>query len=104
MKRREVHLQELLGRPVLDRHGVRVGHLQEVRVTNPRTRHVVTEYLVGPGGWLERMHMRLRRTRARGYRIGWDQLDISRPERLVLTCDRAALRPIDGEDRDGGEA
>jgi hypothetical protein len=87
--KKEVGLDRLLGRRVHDVEGAVVGRLEEVRAEKARDGWCVAEYLIGPAGLRERLSAgilgRLHGAR-RGYRARWDQLDISDPEHLRLSC------------------
>jgi hypothetical protein len=92
---REVHLELLLGRPVLAANGRSIGRIEEVRAEKHGTGYVVSEYHIGPAALLERLSLTLRLPwAARGYVASWDQLDVSDAERIRLTCDVAQLRRV----------
>src|SRR4051812_42176876 len=89
-----VRLEDLVGRQVLDRAGGRVARIEEVRAERHGDVHEVSEYLLGPGAWIERMALTARifgRT-PRTYRARWDQMDITNPFEPRLTCDLSELR------------
>jgi hypothetical protein len=86
---REVPLERLLGRPVFAMNNQRVGRLEEVRAEKHGAGLIVTEYVLGEAGLLERLHLSVRLLlgrKRRGYVAGWRQLDISNPDRLRLLC------------------
>jgi len=97
MKRQEIHVELLLGRRVMALNGHPLGRLEEVRAElNNRGFFFVTEYLVGSYAVLERLSAwRMGRTilrtlhlrRKQGYRVRWDQLDLSDPRRPRLRCE-----------------
>jgi hypothetical protein len=86
---REVRLDRLLGRPVLAANDQRVGRLEEFRTEVRGTECVVTEYVIGVAGVLERLGLGVKLLVGRprgGYVARWDQIDISDPEHPRLLC------------------
>ena len=90
---REVQVELLLGCKVLARNGRAIGRIEEMVAEERDGELVLTEYLVGSYAILERLsvspvarallgllHLR------RGYRVAWDQLDLSDLTRPRLTC------------------
>ena len=55
MSAREIHLELLLGRPVCDADGRRVGSIEEVKVDTGSGEWRVAEYVTGAVGALERL-------------------------------------------------
>ena len=104
MKRQEIHLELLIGKRVFARNGRSIGRLEEVRAElNTRGSCFVTEFLVGSYAFLERLAawrmareiMRtLRVPRKEGYRVRWEQLDLSDPRRPRLLCEVDELVPL----------
>src|SRR5436190_22899074 len=104
MKRQEIHLELLLGKRVFALNGQPLGRLEEVRAElNARGYCFVSEFLIGSYGVLERLsawrmgrmilrtlHLR----RKQGYRVHWEQLDLSDPRRPQLTCEVDELAPL----------
>lgn len=104
MKHREIHLELLIGKRVLALNGQSIGRLEEVRAElNARGYCFVTEFLVGSYAFLERLaawrvgreimrtlHLR----RKSGYRVRWEQLDLSDPRRPRLACEVEELVPL----------
>ena len=93
----ELRLDRLLGRRVLGRNGEPVGRLEEFRAEKHGTGWVVTEYILGAAGLLERLGVGVRLLfgrRGGGYVAKWNQLDISDPDRPRLTCSTAELRRL----------
>ncbi|HXQ71312.1 MAG TPA: hypothetical protein VN844_12530 [Pyrinomonadaceae bacterium] len=97
MKRQEIHLELLIGKRVFALNGRSIGRLEEVRAEfNARGHCFVTEFLVGGYAFLERlsawrigrdiMHT-LHLPRKNGYRVRWEQLDLSDPRRPRLACE-----------------
>lgn len=97
MKRQEIHLELLLGKQVFALNGQSIGRLEEVRAElSARGSCFVTEFLVGSYAFLERlsawrMGRAIMRTlhlrRKEGYRVRWEQLDLSDPRRPRLMCE-----------------
>jgi sporulation protein YlmC with PRC-barrel domain len=105
MAAREINVELLLNRRVFALNGRNIGRIEEVRVETRRGECLVTEYLVGVFALFERFAaysigrailrtMRLSH-REKGYRVAWDQLDLSNLERLRLRCAVEKLRPIE---------
>jgi hypothetical protein len=85
----EIRLEMLVGRRVRALNGRPAGHLEEIRVERRGGAWVITEYHVGALALLERLAIRFVRwplRRIRGWRVRWDQLDVSDPRRPRLTC------------------
>ena len=96
MKRQEVHLELLLGKRVFALNGRPVGRLEEVRAQlDARGYCFATEFLIGSYAVLERLSvwrigraiLRTLHVRREGYRISWEQLDLSDPARPQLKCE-----------------
>jgi sporulation protein YlmC with PRC-barrel domain len=97
MKRQEIHLELLLGKRVFALNGQAIGRLEEVRAElNARGYCFVTEFLIGSYGLLERLSawrmgreiLRTLHLRQKGgYRVRWEQLDLSDPRRPRLVCE-----------------
>jgi hypothetical protein len=96
MSKRQLHVELLLGEKVFALNGVSVGRLEEIRTEVNRGHYYVTEFLVGSYAVLERLAawrigravLRVvRAQRKEGYRIRWDQLDLTDPQRLRLMCE-----------------
>lgn len=104
MKRQELHLELLIGKRVFALNGQSVGRLEEVRAElNARGFCFVTEFLIGSYAFLERlaawrMGRAIMRTlhlrRKSGYRVRWEQLDLSDPRRPRLACEVEELAPL----------
>jgi len=106
MSKRQVHVELLLGEKVLAMNGVSIGRLEEIRTEVNRGHYYVTEFLVGSYAVLERLAawrigravLRVvRAQRKEGYRIRWEQLDLSDPRRLRLLCEVDELMPLKRE-------
>jgi hypothetical protein len=91
----EVRLERLLGRHVLAGNNQALGRLEEVRVEQLGNRYVVTEYVIGALGLVERLGLGVKLLfggRVSGYAARWDQLDISDCEHPRITCTIDELR------------
>ena len=101
---REVRLERLLGRPLVDALGLVVGRIEDVEARPDGDEYVVTHALVGPESRLVRllafMHQlpTLRATgvgrKPRVRRVPWGWLDLTDPERPRL---RASVPDTAGE-------
>jgi len=91
----------LLSRPVLDPSGQSVGRIEEICAQQQGDESVVKEYLIGPLAILERFSawtlglpmsdfLRWGKIGDR-YRVPWDKLDLSDPNRPRLKCSVAEL-------------
>lgn len=110
MKTREIHLEQLLGRRVLDSTGKPVGRLEEVRAEQKGADWVIQEYLVGLPALLERLsawtialgilHLFGARKIHGGYRVPWEQLDLANPEHLRLRCTLQELKELSEQQQD----
>ena len=88
----EVQLDMLLGRMVRTREGARVGRIHEMQLSES---HEVLEFLVGRQALLRRLSaLGLIRRKWKGYRICWNQIDISDPVHPRLTCPIEELRSL----------
>ena len=103
MKRQEIHLELLLGKRVFALNGQPVGRLEEVRAElNNRGHCFVSEFLIGSYAVLERLSvwrigravLRTLHVRKEGYRVRWEQLDLSDPHRPRLNCEVNELAPL----------
>jgi sporulation protein YlmC with PRC-barrel domain len=104
MAAREINVESLLSRRVYALNGKCIGRIEEVRAETRRGECLVTEYLVGVYALFERLAaspigrailrtLRMRR-RDGGYRVAWNQLDLSDPEKPRLRCSVSELNPI----------
>jgi hypothetical protein len=95
MKRNYLHLELLLGREVLDQNGENVGRLEEAIATKIDGEWVVTEFLCGKFGAIERfsihhlgntlMHMLgATGSTSKAQRVKWSDLDLTDPEHPKL--------------------
>ena len=94
----ERRLELLLGAPVHAQDGRVIGRIEEFHAERESDYYVVTEYHVGPTAFLERLAVRHFRFtlpgRLHGYRVRWNQLDFTDPDRPRLTCPVEELREI----------
>jgi len=106
MSKHQLHVELMLGEKVFAVNGVSIGRLEEIRTEGYRGHYYVTEFLVGSYAVLERLAAwRIGRTvlrvvgakRKEGYRIRWEQLDLSDPRRLKLMCGVDELMPLKRE-------
>lgn len=94
---RELRLDRLLGRRVVAANNQAVGRLEEFRAEKRGSGYVITEYVIGAAGLIERLHVGVRSLfglRGGGFVAGWDQLDLSDPDHPRLTCPVEALRKL----------
>lgn len=106
MREYEVNVERLIGRKVVALNGQVIGRLHEVAVEKRGSDYVVTEYLVGKYGLLERLAasgiaraiLGAAGVRCSGYRVPWQVLDVTDPEKPRLCCKVGDLRPLDGSD------
>ena len=91
-----LRLDRLVGREVHTAGKWRVGRLEEFRAVRRGNTWVVTDYVIGAAGLMERLGLRVRQIlgmkRAGGYVARWDQLDLSNPDHPRLTCAVEELR------------
>jgi hypothetical protein len=85
----DLHIDRLLGRQVLAANGHAAGRLEEFRAEVRDGKCVITEYVIGSAGLLERMDVAARGLFGlprKGYVARWDQIDFSNLETPRLTC------------------
>jgi hypothetical protein len=91
-----VRLDRLIGRKILAGNNRRLGRLEECRAERRGDVWVITEWVIGSAGLLERLgfgvRMILGLRAGRSFIARWDQVDISDPERPRLTCSMDELR------------
>jgi hypothetical protein len=91
-----VRLDRLLGREVHTANNRRLGRLEEFRAERRGADWIVTEYVIGAAGLVERLGLGVRLilgiNRSSGYVARWDQLDLSNPDRLRISCPVEDLR------------
>ena len=95
MANREVRIEMLLGRRVLDSTGKSVGRIEEVIAERQGDEWVVREYLVGSAALLHRLSALdigrallglFRAKENAGYRVPWDKLNLTDLEKPCLHC------------------
>ena len=103
MANREVHIEMLLGRRVLDSTGKSVGRIEEVIAERQGDEWVVREYLVGSAALLHRLSALdigrallglFRAKENAGYRVPWDKLNLTDLEKPCLLCPSHELEPL----------
>lgn len=91
-----LRLDRLLGREVHTAGKRRVGRLEEFRAVHRGNAWVVTDFVIGGAGLMERLGLGVRQIlgmkRPIGYVARWDQLDLSNPDDPTLTCPVEDLR------------
>ncbi len=79
-------LECLVGKPVLTANRRCLGRLEEVCAERVGGNCVVTAYLLGSAGMLQRLGLGVIGVEPRGHVAGWRQLDLAADNRLVLNC------------------
>jgi hypothetical protein len=91
-----LRLDRLLGREVYTANNRRLGRLEEFHAERHGTDWVVSEYVIGAAGVVDRLGLGVRlilgMKTGGGYIVRWDQLDLGNPDRPRLTCPVDALR------------
>jgi hypothetical protein len=91
-----LRLDRLLGREVHTANNRRLGRLEEFRAERHGAEWVVTEYVIGAAGLVERLGLGVRLilgiARASGYVARWDQMDLANPDRPRISCPVEELR------------
>jgi sporulation protein YlmC with PRC-barrel domain len=99
----EVHIEMLLSKRVVDKEGKAAGRIEEVRAEEQGGEWVVKEYHIGAAALFERLSaMSLGSAVASllggkgsgGYKVPWDKMDLSDPEKPRLTCSREELEKL----------
>ena len=101
---REVHLELLLGKGVLDSKDKLIGRIEEVRAEQQGNEWIIKEYLIGNAALLERLsawtigltilHLLGARKIHGGYSVPWDKLDLTDPEKPRLRCTVEELKKL----------
>ena len=89
LKRHELRIDRLLGRQVVAANGRPAGRLEEFHAEVRDGTCVITEYVIGSAGLLERLGVAARGLfglPSQGYVARWDQIDFSNVEVPRLTC------------------
>jgi len=92
----EIRLDRMLGREVRTANNRRLGRLEEVRAEQRGAEWIVTDYVIGVAGLLERLGLGVRLVlgleRVGGYVARWDQMDLTDPSRPRISCRVDELR------------
>jgi len=102
MSREHIHVELLLGEKVFALNGLPIGRLEEIRTQVNKGHFFVSEFLVGKYAMLERLAawrvgralLRVLGTRREGYRIRWNQIDLTDPAHPRVLCDVDELLPL----------
>ena len=103
MSREYIHAELLLGEKVFALNGRAIGRLEEIRTESKRDHYFVSEFLVGNYAFFERLAAwRIGRAvlrvmgvgRRNGYRVRWDQIDLSDAQHPRLLCEVDELLPL----------
>jgi len=106
MTTEQIHVELLLGEKVFAQNGRPIRRLEEIRTEANHGHFFVSEFLVGSYAVLERLAawrigravLRVLGARKKeGYRIRWDQLDLTDPHRPRLLCEVNELLPLKRE-------
>jgi len=105
MKNRTIHLERLIGKKVYDPAGKFAGRIEEIIADERGAYCEVREYLLGRGGFFERMSiadvsvnliaLAGGRNNAASNRVPWHQMDLTDPEHPRLKCPVSELAPIE---------
>ena len=102
---RELHVEALLGHKLCDSEGKTLGRIEEFVAEIVGTDWVVLEVHVGRGALIERLieistlvpfFGFVERRANKRYRLRWDQLDVSDPQRPRATVRRQELQLVNG--------
>lgn len=99
LQRHELRIDRLLGRQVLAANGRPAGRLEEFRAEMRDGRCVITGYVIGAAGLLERLGVGARSLfglPSRGHVARWDQIDFTNIDRPRLTCPLGELEKLEG--------
>ncbi len=104
MTTREVHLELLLGKQVLDSTGKAIGRIEEICAEQQGEEWVIKEYLIGYAAVLERLsawnlgigilHLLGAHKIHNGYKVAWDKLDLTDPQKPRLRCSLNDLKSL----------
>ena len=100
-----LNVELLLGEKVFAMNGLPIGRLEEIRTQINKGHFFVSEFLVGDYAMLERLAawrvgralLRVTGKRKEGYRIRWDQMDLSDPGHPRVLCGVDELMPMQEE-------
>jgi hypothetical protein len=91
----ELRLERVLGRRVLTANNRSLGRIEEFRTEQHGGSLVISEYVLGEAGLLERLGVAVRllfQHRIASYVARWDQLDLSDQGHCRLRCPVEELR------------
>ena len=102
MSRQYIHIELMLGEKVFALNGLPIGRLEEIRTEANKGHFFVSEFLVGKYAMIERLAawrigravLRVLGKRQEGYRIRWNQIDLSDPAHPRVLCDVDELLPL----------
>ena len=103
MPSQEIHLGLLVGKRVYALNGRAIGRLEEARAEVHQGVASVNEFVVGTYAIFERLSAwQIGRALLglfgsfvkSGYSVRWNQIDLTDPERLKLTCSVSELAPL----------
>ena len=97
LKAHELRIDRLLGRQVLATNGRPAGRLEEFHAEVRDGNCVITEYVIGSAGLIERLGVAAKGLFGlprHGYLARWDQIDFSNLEAPRLTCPVEELERI----------
>lgn len=100
LKPHELRIDRLLGRQVLAANGRPAGRLEEFRAEVRDGNCVITGYVLGSAGLIERLGVAARGLFGlppTGYVARWDQIDFSNVETPRLTCPVEELQKLGDE-------
>lgn len=104
MTTREIHLELLLGRQVLDSTGKAIGRIEEICAEQQGEECIIKEYLIGYAAILERLsawnigmailHLLGAHKIHGGYKVPWNKLDLTDPQKPRLHCSLDELKSL----------
>jgi hypothetical protein len=95
--RRELRLDDLLGREVLAGNNRTIGRLEEFRAEVKGGACEITGFVIGVAGLYERLGLGVKMVFGMGgggYFARWDQIDLTDPHRPRLTCPLEELATV----------
>ena len=105
MSGRTIHLERLVGKKVYDPAGKCAGRIEEIIADERGACCEVREYLLGRGGFFERMlltglsagliALAGGRNNAASHRVPWQQMDLTDPEHPRLKCPAEELPRVE---------
>lgn len=105
MAKKEINIELLLGRRVLALNGKAIGRLEEIHAELQKGECFIKEYRVGSYALFERLAalsigrelLRLlgATRKGEGYRVPWNKMDLSDPQKPRLTCSVQELEQLE---------